>query len=141
MPYSYPPGSGSGGASAATQAEMEAASSTTVYDSPERHEFHPGSTKAWATFTGTGTVSLNGSYNVVSITDNGTGNYTININHDFSSGSYFGAGAGQTTGGLCHTCYMPSTSKNVGYVNIRTGHSNYVAADAAIVDWNFSGDQ
>ena len=35
--------------------------------------------KAWVNFNGTGTVAIRSSYNVSSITDNGTGNYTINF--------------------------------------------------------------
>ena len=35
--------------------------------------------KAWVNFNGTGTVAIRGSYNVSSITDNGTGDYSINF--------------------------------------------------------------
>lgn len=35
--------------------------------------------KAWVNFNGTGTVAIRDSYNVSSITDNGTGNYTVNF--------------------------------------------------------------
>jgi hypothetical protein len=35
--------------------------------------------KAWVNFNGTGTVAIRESYNVSSITDNGTGRYTINF--------------------------------------------------------------
>jgi hypothetical protein len=35
--------------------------------------------RAWVNFDGTGTVSIRGSGNVSSITDNGTGNYTVNF--------------------------------------------------------------
>ena len=38
-----------------------------------------GSAKAWVNFNGTGTVAIRASYNVSSITDNGTGNYTVNF--------------------------------------------------------------
>ena len=38
-----------------------------------------GSAKAWVNFNGTGTVAIRGSYNVSSITDNGTGDYTVNL--------------------------------------------------------------
>lgn len=38
-----------------------------------------GLVKAWVRFIGTGTVSIAGSFNVSSITDNGTGNYTANF--------------------------------------------------------------
>jgi hypothetical protein len=36
-------------------------------------------TKAWVNFNGTGTVAIRSSYNVSSITDNGTGAYTVNF--------------------------------------------------------------
>ena len=39
----------------------------------------PGTAKAWVNFNGTGTVAIRASYNVSSITDNGTGNYTVNF--------------------------------------------------------------
>ena len=35
--------------------------------------------KAWVNFNGTGTVAINSSGNVTSITDNGTGDYTVNF--------------------------------------------------------------
>jgi hypothetical protein len=38
-----------------------------------------GSAKAWVNFNGTGTVAIRGSFNVSSITDNGTGQYTLNF--------------------------------------------------------------
>lgn len=38
-----------------------------------------GLAKAWVNFNGTGTVAIRASYNVSSITDNGTGYYTVNL--------------------------------------------------------------
>ena len=35
--------------------------------------------KAWVNFNGTGTVAIRAAGNVSSITDNGTGNYTVNF--------------------------------------------------------------
>ena len=35
--------------------------------------------RAWVNFNGTGTVAINGSGNVSSVIDNGTGDYTINF--------------------------------------------------------------
>lgn len=35
--------------------------------------------RAWVNFNGTGTVAIRASGNVTSITDNGTGNYTVNF--------------------------------------------------------------
>jgi hypothetical protein len=38
-----------------------------------------GLAKAWVNFNGTGTVAIRASLNVSSITDNGTGQYTVNF--------------------------------------------------------------
>jgi hypothetical protein len=38
-----------------------------------------GLAKAWVNFNGTSTVAIRASYNVSSITDNGTGDYTVNF--------------------------------------------------------------
>ena len=43
---------------------------------------------AWVNFNGTGTVAIRSSYNVSSITDNGTGDYTINFTTALSDANY-----------------------------------------------------
>ena len=52
--------------------------------------------KAWVNFNGTGTVAINGSYNVSSITDDGVGDYDINFSTALSDTNYVVVG---TTGG------------------------------------------
>jgi hypothetical protein len=47
-----------------------------------------GSAKAWVNFNGTGTVAIRASYNVSSITDNGTGDYTVNFTNAFADTNY-----------------------------------------------------
>jgi hypothetical protein len=44
--------------------------------------------KAWINFNGDGTVAINASFNVTSITDNGTGNYTVNFTTAFANTNY-----------------------------------------------------
>ena len=44
--------------------------------------------KAWVNFDGTGTVAIREAGNVSSITDNGTGNYTINFINDMVDANY-----------------------------------------------------
>ncbi len=44
--------------------------------------------KAWVNFNGTGTVAIRASYNVSSITDNGTGDYTVNFANAFANVNY-----------------------------------------------------
>lgn len=46
------------------------------------------SARAWVNFNGTITVAIASSYNVSSITDNGTGNYTINFTNAFVDTKY-----------------------------------------------------
>lgn len=72
----------------ASQAQQEAGTATTVYVTPGRQQYHPSAAKAWVNFNGTGTVAIRTSYNVTSITDNGTGDYSVNWDVDFSSANY-----------------------------------------------------
>ena len=44
--------------------------------------------RAWVNFNGTGTVAIRASGNVSSITDNGTGNYTVNFTTAMSDSNY-----------------------------------------------------
>jgi hypothetical protein len=46
------------------------------------------SCRAWVNFNGTGTVAIRGSGNVTSITDNGTGDYTVNFTTAMSDANY-----------------------------------------------------
>jgi hypothetical protein len=55
-----------------------------------------GSAKAWVNFNGTGTVAIRDSFNVTSITDNGTGDYTVNFTTAMANTNYcFQGTAGQ----------------------------------------------
>ena len=47
-----------------------------------------GIAKAWVNFNGTGTVAIRSAFNVSSITDNGTGNYTVNFTTAMSDANY-----------------------------------------------------
>lgn len=44
--------------------------------------------RAWVNFNGTGTVAIRASFNVSSITDNSTGNYTINFTNALPDANY-----------------------------------------------------
>ena len=94
-----------------------------------------GIAKAWVNFNGTGTVAIRDSFNVSSITDNGTGNYTVNFitampnaNYSFSmaagtiSGNYLFAtpyGNNPTTTQLqLHTVNPSSSNVDPLYVNV-----------------------
>lgn len=76
--------------SAATQTEMEAASSTSVYTTPGTGKYHPGVAKAWAhvTISG-GAPTLAAGHNFSStVTDNGAGDFTLTFTTALSSAFY-----------------------------------------------------
>lgn len=51
-----------------------------------------GVARAWVNFNGTGTVAIRASFNVSSITDNGTGNYRVNFTTAMEDVNYAMAG-------------------------------------------------
>ena len=53
--------------------------------------------KAWVNFNGTGTVAIRDSHNVSSITDIGTGNYTVNFTNNFANNDYCVSGVASDT--------------------------------------------
>ena len=74
------------GLSAATQAEMEAATSNTVSATPSNTKFHPGVAKCFVNADAAGNIGV--SHNVTSITDVAAGVITVTWNVDFSSATY-----------------------------------------------------
>jgi hypothetical protein len=59
-----------------------------------------GSAKAWVNFNGTGTVAIRTQFNVSSITDNGTGDYTVNFTTAFADANYSVSLAASTSNGV-----------------------------------------
>jgi hypothetical protein len=49
--------------------------------------------RAWVNFNGTGTVAIRASFNVSSITDNGTGDYTVNFTNAMPDANYVVCGS------------------------------------------------
>ncbi len=56
--------------------------------------------RAWVNFNGQGTVAIRGSGNVSSITDNGTGNYTVNFAVAMPNTNYAAIGSAATSGAV-----------------------------------------
>jgi hypothetical protein len=70
--------------------------------------------RAWVNFNGTGTVAIRASGNVTSITDNGTGDYTVNFTTAMPDANYNSSGNFHTTtGGTCLSINMQSTGAEV----------------------------
>jgi hypothetical protein len=76
-------------------------------DSNENLQFNSGygsvatayGCRAWVNFNGTGTVAIRASGNVSSITDNGTGDYTVNFTTAMSDANYCISAISSTTTG------------------------------------------
>lgn len=133
----------------ATQAEQEASTSTTAAVSPARQQYHPSAAKAWINWNGTGTPAVRASYNMdgsTPITDNGTGDYTLNLNVDMSSANYCVAlGHGSQNGST--SLYTLGVSDGEVATHMLAGSLRVRAYQAAtLTDFNwlnavFYGDQ
>ena len=86
-----------------------------------------GLAKAWIHFEGDGTISISDSFNVTSITDRGTGLYTITIANDMSNAQY------SITGNGVH-----DTDAYVAWCAV--AHDTGMTTGAAPVDWLGSND-
>ncbi len=86
-----------------------------------------GIAKAWVNFNGTGTVAIRGSFNVSSITDNGTGNYTVNFTTAMPNTNY-------ATVGVCalySTVGPGDTERGFTPQDYNTTSIRYVVTDGA----------
>ena len=72
----------------ATQTETDTGTDVDRAVTPQTLRLSPGHARAWVVFNGTGTVAVLNSHNVSSITDLGTGRYTINFTTAFGSSNY-----------------------------------------------------
>ncbi len=122
---------------AATQADMETGTSTTVVVVPGVVQNHPGVCKAWGFVTvSTGTPTLQSNYNLTSITDVGVGQITFTIATDFSSANWAPFVAVNQAGvGALISNY--DDTHNAGQVNCTSANVAAVFADPA--QWSFSG--
>jgi len=90
--------------------------------------------KAWVNFDGTGTVSIDDSFNVSSITDNSTGNYTINFTNSMSDTEYAVTGSTEATNGtpvVITTFGSSGSSRTTSSIRIAT---SYMDTSVQIVD-------
>jgi hypothetical protein len=105
-------------ADVATQAELDATAA-----------------KAWINFNGTGTIAINDSDNVSSITDNGTGDYTVtyteamaNANYSFALGAEAKGSAADDVISINKTTAAASTSA-IALWTVRVVHGTSTNAD------------
>ena len=98
--------------------------------------------RAWVDFNGTGTVAIRASGNVTSITDNGTGDYTVNFTTAMSDANYsVGSSCSQTitdnTSRAMSCAVNTNTTPTASLVRMLCGYvqnSNSGAADPVYVN-------
>lgn len=71
---------------------------------PNGLRLHPGVARAWVLFNGAGTVAVNQSHNVTSITDRGVGRYTANFTTAFGSSGYAFFGSARQINDVSDSC-------------------------------------
>jgi hypothetical protein len=90
--------------------------------------------RAWVNFNGTGTVAIRASGNVSSITDNGTGDYTVNFTTAMTDANY----------SIVATGYFPSgafgffTNNNASYLTASSARIETVTHTGATASTDFS---
>lgn len=104
---------------AATQAEMEAATSDTVPVTPLKVKNHPGVAKAWAMFNGNtaGTNAPTAGHNVATVEKTGTGQYSILFTTALSTANYVVLPANNATGGFSYVISKATTGFSMVVVN------------------------
>jgi hypothetical protein len=88
--------------------------SSTTADTPvilQDSSSNSNTCRAWVNFNGTSTVAIRADFNVSSITDNGTGDYTVNFttampDANFSSCGLIGRNPDGTGGNRASFCYI-----------------------------------
>jgi hypothetical protein len=78
---------------------------------------------AWVQFSGTGTVAVNQAYNVSSITDHGTGDYSANFGTALSTAYYAVTGSTIGSGGYYST-FTCGGSASTSAARIKIQHIN-----------------
>jgi hypothetical protein len=86
-----------------------------------------GIAKAWVNFNGTGTVAIRASFNVSSITDNGTGDYTVNFTTAMPNVNY------SLVGACTDSRIVGSSSYATGSIRIGIYNTSAAFQDMSIV--------
>ena len=131
---------------AAAKSDQNSASSNTLAVTPANQQYHPSAVKAWVNFQG-GSGSINGSYNVTSVTRNGVGDYNVNFTTAFANGNYCPnvTPTSQTVGsgfaGMMGAVGTISAGSAEIYTNFTGASGQHSSADAVTVYASFEGNQ
>tara|TARA_R100001510_G_C7597960_1_gene165445 strand:- start:572 stop:913 length:342 start_codon:yes stop_codon:yes gene_type:complete len=96
-----------------------------------------GSAKAWAQITGTGTAHTDDSFNCGSLTDHGTGNYSVALSNNVSNvGNIVGIGMEHVNSGSCAVDIDNSSASSLNLKSFDVG----TARDREHLGWSCFGD-
>lgn len=87
--------------------QVDAGSDDTVMVTPKKLRASKAACSAWVCWNGTGTVAVRDSYNVSSITDNGVGDFTVNLATPLANANY---SYSYTVGGIANSLNLSSGS-------------------------------
>jgi hypothetical protein len=88
--------------------------------------------RAWVNFNGTGTVAIRASGNVTSITDNGTGDYTVNFTTAFPDVNYAATSiVGGTAAATIMRTYEDGTARSTSALRF----SSFASTTGLPADW------
>ena len=127
----------------ATTAEAQAGTDTTRVLTPARLRDGLNASgsapiyacRAWVNFNGTGTVAIRASGNVSSITDNGTGDYTVNFTTAMPDDNYVAIPDGSASGvNLIAHGSAAGTPKTASAYRLQFQNASNTAIDPAICD-------
>lgn len=92
--------------------------------------------RAWVNFNGTGTVAIRVSGNVSSITDNGTGDYTVNFTTAMPDANYAWTGSAQIVAGanVWVVGNPNSTVPTQSAIRIKVAQGNFTNVDTEFVN-------
>lgn len=98
---------------------------------------------AWVNFNGSGVVAIRDSYNVSSITDNGTGDYTVNFGTAMANANYSPAGWVRDTGTTraASMCSSSTDIKTTSAFQMHAVQDNGTAIDSTEISVIIFGGQ
>jgi len=99
-----------------------------------------GLAKAWLNMNGTGTIATRDSFNIASITDNGSGDYTGTFSNSMNNDDYVCAGEGGTESGGTSHMFLCAHTKATGSARVTNLSDGGGAADRNIHGWMLMGD-
>ena len=99
-----------------------------------------GLAKGWLNFNGTGTVAITDSFNIASITDNTTGDYTNTLSNPMNNSNFCYTALGGNTSGALSVRIENANNRSTTTIDILSYDVNSATTDFADMNTLFHGD-